>query len=312
MHKGFRVATVIAAVVLPVVARAQQIPVSSALTLERDTVRVGDPFKVFVSIRAPQGATIEFPTALDSTGTVQSIDPRVVFTQNDSTGFRKNAVYRVAAWDVGRQPIQMPDIIVRVGATTRTVSFPGHAVFVASVLPADTAQRVPKPARALFEPSLIPWWLWALIAAAVALLIGLWWWWRKRRRAEPAAEHVDPYVRAQRDFHRIDGLGLVEAGERSRYVALVVDVLREYIADRFTNAPLSLTSTELLSATRDARTLPHDRMMRVLNEADLVKFAKRPVTADRARDIGQEARLLVEHEHQVSLPAPDASQEQAA
>ena len=290
----------------------QQIPVSAGLTIEHDTVRIGDPFRVFVSIRAPQGATIEFPTALDSAGTVQSIDPRAVFTQNDSTGFRQNAVYRVAAWDIGRQPIRMPDITVRVGSATRTVSLPGYAVFVATVLPADSAERVPKPARALFERSMIPWWFWALLAAAIALLIGLWWWWRRRRREAPAAVHIDPYVRAQRDFQRIDALGLVEAGERSRYVALVVDVLREYIADRFTNAPLALTSTELLSATRDARTLPHDRLMRILNEADLVKFAKRPVSADRARDMGREARALVEHEHQASQPAPVAGEERAA
>jgi hypothetical protein len=291
---------------------AQQIPVSSGLTIEHDTVRIGDPFRVFVSIRAPQGATIEFPTALDSTGTVQSIDPRAVFTQNDPTGFRQNAVYRVAAWDIGRQPIRMPDITVRLGSATRTVSLSGYAIFVVTVLPADSAKRIPKPARALFERSMIPWWFWALLAAAIALLFSLWWWWRRRRRAEPAVVHVDPYVRAQRDFQRIDGLGLVEAGERTRYVALVVDVLREYIADRFTSAPLALTSTELLMATRDARTLPHDRMMRILNEADLVKFAKRPVSADRTRDMGLEARALVEHEHQASQPAPVAGEAQAA
>ena len=300
------------ALLLPAVAAAQQIPVSSGLTLDHDTVRVGDPFRVFVSIRAPRGATIEFPTALDSTGTVQSIDPRAVFTQTDSTGFRQSAVYRVAAWDIGRQPIRMPDITVRLGSATRTVSLPGHAVFVATVLPADTALRVPKPARALFERSMIPWWFWALLAAAIALLLLLWWWWRQRRRTEVVAVPIDPYERAQRDFQRIDTLGLVEAGERSRYVALVVDVLREYIADRFTNAPLALTSTELLSATREARTLPHDRLMRILNEADLVKFAKRPVSADRARDMGLESRALVEHEHQASQPAPAAAGERAA
>lgn len=290
----------------------QQIPVSAGLTLERDTVRIGDPFRVFVSVRAPKGATIEFPTALDSSGTVQSIDPRAVFAQNDSTGFRQNAVYRVAAWDIGRQPIRMPDITVRLGTATRTVSLPGYAVFVATVLPTDSAERIPKPARALFEHSMIPWWLWALIAAAVALLVGLWWWWRKRRRAAPAVVHINPYDRAQRDFQRIDGLGLVEAGERSRYIALVVDILREYIADRFTNAPLALTSTELLSATRDAQTLPHDRLIRILNEADLVKFAKRTVSADHARDMGHEARALVEHEHQASQPVPAAGKERAA
>src|SRR5438270_780247 len=84
--------------------RCQAITVDSRLTLEKDTVRIGDPFRVFVSVRVPKGATIDFPVALDSSGTVQSIDPRAVYAQSDSVGFRQNAVYRVAAWDVGRQP----------------------------------------------------------------------------------------------------------------------------------------------------------------------------------------------------------------
>lgn len=293
-------------------AGAQQIPVEAGLVIERDTVRVGDPFRVFVSVRAPRGATIEFPTALDSSATVQSIDPRTVFRQPDSTGVRQSAVYRVAAWRMGRQQIRMPDILVRVGNANRTVSLSGYAVFVSSVLPVDSAERVPKPERALFEHSMIPWWVWGLLAAILALLFGLWWWWRRRQMVQPDVAHIDPYVRAQRDFKRIDRLGLVEAGEQSRYVALVVDILREYIADRFTNAPLALTSTELLSATRDARTLPRDRLTRILNDADLVKFARRAVSADRARDLGRESLALVEHEHEASLPVPTEDQEQAA
>jgi hypothetical protein len=298
--------------VRPPSAVAQQIPVDAGLSIEKDSVRIGDPFRVFVSIRAPRGATIEFPTALDSSSTVQSIDPRVVFTQSDSTGFRQNAVYRVAAWDVGRQPIRMPDITVRLGKVSRTITLAGYAVRVLSVLPTDSALRVPKPARPLFERSMIPWWVWALAAAVAALLFGLWWWWRRRRRAIPVTLPVDPFVRAQQDFQRIETLGLIDAGERSRHVALVVDVLREYIADRFTDAPLALTSTELLSATKNAGTLPHDRLMRVLNDADLVKFAKRPVSADRARDIGHEAKALVEYEHEASQPAPTSAEERAA
>jgi hypothetical protein len=301
---GARALLLLALMAVPAAARSQRISVDAALTLDHDTVRIGDPFKIFVSVRAPRGATIDFPEALDSTGTVQSLDPRVIFAAPDSLGFRQNAVYRVAAWDVGRQPIHLPDITVHVGAESRTVPLVGYAVFVASVLPADSAQRVPKPARGLFETTLIPWWFWAILAAAVGVILLLWWWWRRRREGPPAEEILDPYERAQRDFTRVESLGLLEAGERSRYVALVVDVLREYIADRFAEAPLSLTSTELLSATRGAATLPHDRLMRILNEADLVKFAKRPVSGERARDIGTEARALVEQEHVASQPAP--------
>jgi hypothetical protein len=243
---------------------------------------------------------------------VQSIDPRVIYPQPDSSALTQIAVYRVAAWDTGHQVIRIPAVAVHLAGATREIPIVGRSVFVVSVLPLDTAQQKPKPPREIFESAFIPWWVWALIAAAVVLLLGFRWWWRHRRRATAAGEQIDPYVRAVRDFERIELLGLIDAGERTRHVALVVDVLREYIADRFTGAPLSLTSTELLSATRQATTLPHDRLMRVLNEADLIKFARRPVSAERARDIGAEARELVEFEHQASQPAPIESAGRAA
>jgi hypothetical protein len=288
-----------------------QFPVDVRVNIEKDSVRIGDPFRVFINVRAPRGATIEFPGTLDSTGTVQSIDPRAIFSQPDSTAFAQNAVYRVAAWDIGRQPIQLSDVVVKVGDRSRTIPIVGRAVFVVSVLPADSASRVPKPARALFEDPFIPWWFWALLAAVIATLLGIWWWWRRQRRAEGVTEIVDPYLRALRDFERIERLGLVDAGERTRYVSLVVDVLREYIADRVQGAPLSMTSNELLAVTQHAPTLPQDRLLRILNEADLVKFARRPVSADRARDIGQEARAIVELEHEASQPAPEAAEKAA-
>ena len=290
---------------------AGQFVVDVRVSVEKDSVRIGDPFRIFINVRAPRGATIQFPETLDSTGTVQSIDPRAVFSQPDSTGFAQNAVYRVAAWDIGRQAIQLTDVVVKLGGQTRTIPIVGRAVFVVSVLPADSASRVPKPARGIFEDPFIPWWFWALLAAIVASLIGLWWWWRRRQRGAGTVEIIDPYLRALRDFERIERLGLIDAGERTRYVALVVDVLREYIADRVHGAPLSMTSTELLAVTQQARTVPQDRLLRILNEADLIKFARRPVSADRARDIGNEAKAIVEAEHQASQPVPEATEKAA-
>jgi hypothetical protein len=178
-------------------------------------------------------------------------------------------------------------------------------VFVASVLPADSAQRVPKPARPLYEFAAPVWWLWAALASMVIALLLLWWWWRRRKRSRPVVL-PDPFAQAEREFARIEALGLVDAGERGRYVALVVEVLRDYLAARYAMAPLSLTSTEVLGALRGQPAVPNDRLLRVLNEADLVKFARRQVTADRAREIGREARAIVAEEHQASRPQAPA------
>lgn len=281
------------------------IPVQAAVGIEPDTVRVGDPFLIQIGIRAPLGARITFPQAPDSTGSVQGLDPVRVETRPDSGGVVQWGYYRVAAWDVGEQPITLGDVVVTVGGRSRHIAIAGHKVFVASVLPADSALRVPKPARPLYEFGAPLWWLWAALAALVLALLLLWWWLRRRRRERPVAV-IDPFARAEREFARVERLGLVDAGERGRYVALMVEVLRDYLAARYGKAQLSLTSSELLTVMRGERAVPNDRLMRALNETDLIKFARRAVTSDRARELGREARAIVAHDHAATRPAPAA------
>lgn len=284
-------------------AGAQAIAVKAGVVVTPDTVRVGDPFRVTVGVSAPRGATIQFPRTTDSTSTVQSLDPVAVRPIADTSGVEQFADYRVAAWDVAEQRIRLGPIVVKVGGASRTVQV-ADSVFVRSVLPADTTLRVPKPARPLYENSMFPWWLWALIAAAIVAIGLLIWWWMRRRRRPPTPVVVDPFTRAESEFGRIAGLGLLEAGERGRYVTLMIEVLRDYLAARYAEAALSLTSTELQRSVRALPHVPQDRLTRLLTEADLIKFARRPVSTERAREIGREARAIVGHEHAASQPAP--------
>jgi hypothetical protein len=52
--------------------------------------------------------------------------------------------------------------------------------------------------------------------------------------------------------------------------------------------------------------VPHERVIRLLTDADLIKFARRAVSTDRARELGREARAIVELEHQASAPVDEA------
>src|SRR4051812_47378641 len=87
-------------------AGAQQIAVKAGVTAAPDSVRIGDPFRVTVGIRAPRGATIEFPRTMDSASAIQSMDPVAVRTSPDTTATEQYADYRVAAWDIGSQPVK--------------------------------------------------------------------------------------------------------------------------------------------------------------------------------------------------------------
>ena len=282
---------------------AQSISVKAGVSVSPDTVKIGDPFRVTVGIRAPLGATIEFPRATDSTASVQSLDPVSVRTSADTTAVEQYADYRVAAWDVGSLPIRLEDAIVRLNGLERHIPLSAK-VFVASVLPADSAQRIPKPPRDLFEFKPFPWWLLALIAAAIITALLIWWWIRRRRKPKPEVV-VDPYTRAQEEFQRIESLRLLDAGERGRYVTLMIEVLRDYLAARYAQAALSLTTTELQRSVRGLPHVPEDRLTRLLGDADLIKFARRPVSGDRARELGREARGIVGDEYKASQPTPE-------
>lgn len=289
-------------------AGAQQIQVQAGVNVSPDTVRVGDPFRIVVGIRAPAGATIDFPHPPDSTQKIQALDPVSVAAKPDTTAVVQYATYRVAAWDVDSQRVNLGDVLVTLAGVSRHVALPTAVVFVKSVLPADSAKRVPKPPKPIFESSGLPWWIWLVLAAIAALIIGLlWWWWRRRRRRPVIALVVDPYTRAQQEFDRIDALGLLQAGERGRYVALMVEVLREYLAGRIEAATLAHTSSELMLALRGQPTIPFDRLGRVLTDADLVKFARRAVSGDRAAEFGRDARAIVQHEHEADLAAKAAA-----
>ncbi|HEX3160840.1 MAG TPA: hypothetical protein VHQ45_20130 [Gemmatimonadaceae bacterium] len=280
--------------------------VQVGVTVQPDTVTVGDPFVVQVRLRAPLGAVITFPAGPDTTGPVQALDPRVVRASGDTLGVDQTATYRLAAWDVGRFPIPLGEAVVSVGGSERRVALRERFVVVRTVLPEDSAQRVPKPARAIYEWA-GPWWLkWLLGLLAIGIVgLLLWWWWRRRRRP-PIVE--DPYALAEQQFARVEALGLLEAGERGRYVALMVDVLRDYLAIVVPAARPALTSTELLAALRAERTVPLDRLAPLLAETDLVKFARRAVHPTHALELGREARAIAWDVHEAILARQAAEQ----
>lgn len=301
-------------VAVPAGAGVQQPPagleqVRAGLSISADTVMVGVPFVVQLRVRAPAGAAVEFPPGPDTSGVVQPLDPPELVAGNDSSAVDQTVRYRLAAWDVGAREVELGRVVVRLGNETRELAIGPVGVFVATVLPADSAEREPRPARPPFSfPR--PWWIPWLMALAAAAIVGLlvWWYMRRRRRAEGLEPPLDPLAQAEQRFRHVDSLGLPEAGEPGLHVALMQEILREYMARRLPRAPESLTSRELMRALGDRPELPLDRLDPLLREGDLVKFAARSVTANHAREMGRESEALVRAIHDIlATPEPDAA-----
>ncbi len=269
------------------------IPVQMGYRVSPDTVIIGQPFNLFVKIAAPMGVRFEFPVGPD-TAMQNGVRPIELRGEKlvSMLGDTAVALYHLVAWDLGIQPLRIPDVRAAFGGAERQLPLTGASVFVRSVLPADTSLRIPKPPRPLIVLPVFNWWPWLALLAAIIAAVLLWWAWRRYRNRPQAP--VDPYVRAQREFARIERMGLLEADRGREYLALTVDVAREYLAARVPGVRRSDTTSELLREMQ-----PHDgveaELPRLLDRADLVKFAEADITSDEAREAGLEMRAIVDH-----------------
>ncbi|HUF29298.1 MAG TPA: hypothetical protein VMM77_01450 [Gemmatimonadaceae bacterium] len=292
-------------------AAPQAARVQMGITVVPDTVTVGDPYVVMVRVRAPAGTRIVFPAAPDTGGTVEGIDPVTERETADPDVTDRTAIYRLSAWDTGQVAVELGEVELS-GALERTLAIQDPTVYVRSVLPQDTALQVPKDARDILA-SPRSWWWFVLLALAVAALIGLlvWWWWRRRHRPRPELVE-DPFARAEREFAALAALGLPESGEPGRHVALASEVLRDYLAGRLPEAPPAFTTREVMQALGSRRELPLETLGQLLVEADMVKFARRPVAAARAHAYATDARSVVERVEKVEQSRLQAERERVA
>jgi len=270
-----------------------ELQVQMGFSVRPDTVLIGQPFSLFVKVLAPKGVRFEFPAGPD-TASANGVRPVEVRGEKlvSMLGDTAVALYHLMAWDVGIQSLRFPDVRVTYQGQERRASLAGASVFVKSVLPADTTLHVPKPARPLIVLPVFNWLRWLAIAAALAALILGWWIWRRyRNRPKPP---IDPYVRAQQEFARIEARRLIETGEPREYLASMVDVTREYLAARVPGVRKSNTSGELLRRMQPREGVEGE-LPALLDRADLVKFARGEVDAEVARKAGTVLKAIVDH-----------------
>ncbi len=291
---GISQALLLLQAVLPQGGRGQaDLPVKMGFTVTPDTVLVGQPFNLLVKVHAPAGVRFEFPDRPDTT-MENGVRPMELRGEKavSMLGDTAVALYRLVAWDVGTQPLRMAEVRVTFGGLERRAPLAAASVFVQSVLPPQEAARLPKPARPLIVLPVFNWWPWIALAIAVILSSLLAWaWWRYRNR--PIAL-IDPYVRAQREFARIEARDLVEDGAPDDYLTGMVDVTREYLAARVLGVRRSDTTSELLR-TMQPQGPVEGQLPELLETGDLVKFARVEAPREAALEAGKTAREIVDH-----------------
>jgi hypothetical protein len=276
--------------------------VQVTLTPDRESLTVGDPVQLTLSINHPAGYQVIIPQLGRLWGDFEVLSQSQATTVvNDEGTQTTQQIIEVALFDLGE--FQTPELPVTIsdgaGGLFEEV-VPSVALAVNPTLADDdTTLRDIKPQASLAVPPLWPWLAGGLVATAL-MVVGGWWGYRTWQgmpfgRA-PAVDNRPPWQVAYDELERIRGLGLLEQGRFKEYYTLVTGCLRTYLAQQFSLRVHDRTTTELRPILQQSDLAPEQsrQFLTLFAESDLVKFAKFTPDPSLARQLVAEARSLVD------------------
>ncbi len=247
--------------------------------------------------------------------------PEITLLENGME--RTSIVVQVTAWEPGEYIT--PPFEVRLASADGSISplpvqpFP---LRVESVLnPDDLNARDIKPQASLdFSNSVVLRLILAGVAASGLLLaIGIFFALRRQRVAEPiVTETVDdrpPHVIALTELEEIEQADLVGAGQFQQHYTRISETTRRYLEREFQLTAMEETTYELQKSLE--KNSPLDKglqkyLIGLLQEADVVKFAKiRPNTTE-ALQLPEKVRQFVNASHAQKLAHEAAQVEEAS
>ncbi|MFK7970109.1 MAG: hypothetical protein AB8F95_07060 [Bacteroidia bacterium] len=128
---------------------------------------------------------------------------------------------------------------------------------------------------------------------------------RKKQQAEalitlPPPPPDPPFVVAFRKLKDVESKALWEKAAYKQHYSAVTDVLREYVEERLKLPALESTTDETIAALKKAKfdNTKTTELEALLQDADLVKFAKQPSTPEASKSILKQAQAWLQNVHQ--------------
>ena len=127
----------------------------------------------------------------------------------------------------------------------------------------------------------------------------------------PQKKRIPPYELAMKRLQALREDGLIERGLEKEYYTILIDILRDYLQERFGINAMEMTSTEIVRVLsgNEATKRPNRHMKDILQIADFVKFAKvRPLPDDNLRAYNNALQFVEETRPAPETPDGESSQ----
>ncbi len=282
------------------VASAQALPVGVGLTVEPDSVTVGDPFTITLSASHSPEYHVMFPRVPSDWGEFEIRSQRPLPTVDNGDGtLRSSTAIEAILFKPGTHAT--PSLSVSVRRPDGTVIYrparPIDVTVVSVLTPDDTEKRGIRPQADIPVPAVWPWAAGGAAALGLLAVAGGYLWRRKFMGDAnlPPQPQTLPAEVALAELDRIEALNLPAQGRFEEHYILVSNCLRQYIQRRFAIPALDLTTWQIkdMLTTRRSRGVDLRGFGHVLDESDLVKFARFLPVQDEAMAVIPQSRDLI-------------------
>lgn len=286
----------------------------------RDTLEVGDSLHFSVEVKAPRAAEVYF-TAIPDTlaGGLELITPpRLDTLRYDKDTLVVALRLALTSYDTGWVAIPRIPVLIRNYGVDDTIASPVKLLYV-KLVPYDEAVGE-------LQPIVGPWYqritwaqIWPYLAGLLLLLTlaGIWYWlYRRRQRALEqqgvAPEREAPHIVA---LHRLETLQREKAWQSQGvkyFYSEDADALREYLSRIWGLPLLESTTAQTLHQLAGVPTWQrawHESLQVILEQADMVKFAKaEPDATECLRTVSQSIALVKTIEAQRAQEAQQSAE----
>jgi len=275
-----------------VIATAQQkIKVTTAV--DTTNIRIGE--QISFQLNVNQIKNVSFPN-LDSIGNLE-----VVSTSIDT--LRKNLIkkYNITSFDSGKYVIPQQKVLVN-----QRAFFTDSLMVKVATVKVDTTKQKMFPIKNIQKEPLVfddvvPYLWWVLV---VIILIGLlvYFLLRKKKIIVKRKPEIPPYNLALISLKNLDNKGLIKNHRIKQYYIELTGIVRRFIEDEYHIPALENTTDELLETILDFKEIEKlsidnqivKKLKSLLQEADLVKFAKALPLSDKIKEDRAEAEHIIE------------------
>jgi hypothetical protein len=261
--------------------------------LDTNQIRIGEQFHLDIEIIQPSGVNIVFPEIKDTLmAGVEVLESYPRDTLPEGENMKISQKHRLTSFDSGFYEIPPMRFLIRSGEWSDSIKSNPMYLLVHSIAVDSTIYDVKAPIH--MPVSFLE--VFPFVAGGLVLIAAMYFVIRYVRRRKKnkglftADRPADPaHVVALRELDRLREEKLWQRSEFKPYYTRLTDTIRHYMERRYNIPAMEMTSYEILDIWKQSER-PDDelsaKLNRLLNLADLVKFAKeKPLASDNEENL---------------------------